>query len=108
LTRTEPTQAPAVVTVVGELADPEDNANTSPVSGDLLPTARLYADSHYRTHGEPINPAQLGLRMRIPSTEAARLLAAINDTANPYDRYKPTPAITGLHNGSRPLQDVNA
>ncbi len=74
------------------------------VSTDLLPTARLYADSHHRTHGEPITPGQLAVRMRIPTTEADRLLHAINTTPD----YADPPALTGPHNGSRPRQDVTA
>jgi hypothetical protein len=102
---TAPAPAPATVTVVTEPV-PTSVETTSEGMDDLLPTARLYADSHHRTTGELIKPNELAVRMKIPTRTATRLLRAIHgiDTAT----YSDTPALTGPHNGSRPLQDVTA
>jgi hypothetical protein len=75
----------------------------APASTDLLPTARLYAESHHAAHGEPITANQLAARMKVSTTEATRLLRTITTPG-----YADTPAITGPHNGSRPLVDVTA
>lgn len=100
----EPTPQPETVTVpVTSVNAPTIAETPAAVNTDLLPTARLYADSHHKTHGEPITKGQLATRMRISTTEAERLLRAINNSPD----YADTPALAGPHNGSRPLVDVN-
>jgi len=100
-TPVDPSPAPVVETVTGELVDAPGSDSDAPMS-DLLPTARLYAQSHQQATGETITPGQLAVRMRIPTTAADRLLRTLNNTNST------TPALAGPHNGSRPLQDVTA
>ncbi|WP_442875028.1 hypothetical protein [Actinoplanes sp. NBC_00393] len=59
----------------------------------LLNNARTIAASHRDTHGEDINPNQLAVRLRVPSTQAADILTHLTD--NPT-----VPATTRPHNGS--------
>ncbi|MEU5826575.1 hypothetical protein [Micromonospora tulbaghiae] len=43
----------------------------------LLSNARLVAAAHAKAHGEPINPGQLAVRLRVPTHTAADLLTAL-------------------------------
>jgi hypothetical protein len=104
-TPVDPTPAPVVETVTGELVDAPTGDGKPSVSDDLLPTARLYAESHRKATGEAIRPSQLAVRMGIPTTTADRLLRTIHNTDNTNSTV---PALAGPHNGSRPLQDVTA
>ncbi len=111
-TTTSPTVAPTPAAAPAEAATGVlvDTSNSdehhAAAAGDLLPTARLYAESHRHTTGEAITPGQLAVRMRIPTTAADRLLRAVNGTD--HTTHNTTPANTGPHNGSRPMQDVTA
>ncbi|MEU0156751.1 hypothetical protein [Micromonospora fulviviridis] len=57
----------------------------------LLSNARLVAAAHEKAHGEPINPVQLAVRLRVPTGTAADLLAALNN---------PTTINDKTHNGT--------
>lgn len=59
----------------------------------LLANARAIAASHNADHGEPINPNQLAVRLRVPTHVAADILKQLAD--NP-----PKPATTRPHNGT--------
>ncbi|MGS2620023.1 hypothetical protein ACVCAH_36965 [Micromonospora sp. LZ34] len=54
-----------------------------PVTADLPPAllsnARLVAAAHAKAHGEPINPGQLAVRLRVPTNTAADLLTALTN-----------------------------
>ncbi|MFG3705564.1 hypothetical protein ACGF7U_12640 [Micromonospora sp. NPDC047670] len=45
----------------------------------LLSNARLVATAHAKTHGEPISPGQLAVRLRVPTATAADILTALNN-----------------------------
>ncbi|MFI7431862.1 hypothetical protein ACIBPB_33355 [Micromonospora sp. NPDC049836] len=57
----------------------------------LLSNARLVAAAHEKAHGEPINPGQLAVRLRVPTHTAADLLTALNN---------PTTISDHQHNGT--------
>jgi hypothetical protein len=99
-TRPQPTRiAPATV----EHAAGTDASASATAS--MLPSARMYVESHHQAHGTAITPGQLAVRMRIDTPTADRLLRALNSTT---DVFTDTPAITHTHNGTRPRTDVSA
>jgi hypothetical protein len=86
-----PKPTPAVVTT-GTVTAP--TARTDQRFPDrLLSNARTIAASHRDTHGQDINPNQLAVRLRVPTTDAADILTHLIN--NP-----PIPATTRPHNGS--------
>lgn len=60
----------------------------------LLTNARTIAASHRHEHGQPINPNQLAVRLRVPTNDAADILTHL-------ETHPPIPATTKPHNGSR-------
>ncbi|MEW2380248.1 hypothetical protein AB0883_29655 [Micromonospora sp. NPDC047812] len=52
----------------------------------LLSNARLVATAHAKTHGEPINPGQLAVRLRVPTATAADILTALTTEPTINDR----------------------
>jgi hypothetical protein len=86
-----PKPTPAVVTT-GTVTAPA--ARTDQRFPDrLLSNARTIATSHRDTHGQDINPNQLAVRLRVPTTDAADILTQLAN--NP-----PIPVTTRPHNGS--------
>jgi hypothetical protein len=83
---TAPAPAPAALS---------DDRFTEP----LISQARAFAASHRDTHDEPINPNQLAVRLRVPTSTAADILTQL-DTP-------PTPATTRPHNGTT-IESINA
>lgn len=82
VTRREP--VPAVSPVPGK---------PTSTMGDLLPGARMFAQTHHQAHGTPITPGQLAVRMRINTATAERLLRAL-DTPTATRRNGAT--VTGV------------
>jgi hypothetical protein len=77
-----PAPAPAVTPVVEKFPAP------------LIATARTIAASHRDSHGDDINPNQLAVRLRVPTSDAADILTQL--ATNPT-----VPATTRPHNGSK-------
>lgn len=75
----------ATATTVERTPDTTDTDTTpapaAPVTAGLPPAllsnARLVATAHAKAHGEPINPGQLAVRLRVPTATAADLLTAL-------------------------------
>jgi hypothetical protein len=97
--RTPATKTTAPATPQPTPAEPVPVDATASVATDqrfpelLLSNARTIATSHRDEHGEPINPNQMAVRLRVPTPIATDILTQLQD--NP-----PTVASTRPHNGS--------
>ncbi|MEU5529476.1 hypothetical protein ABZ744_21330 [Micromonospora chersina] len=83
LTSGEDTDTPTTVEPTPDTTDTDTTpAPAAPVTAGpppaLLSNARLVAAAHEKAHGEPINPGQLAVRLRVPTHTAADLLTALN------------------------------
>jgi hypothetical protein len=101
LSRPNPPTTPAV----DRVDQVDEHTNTIParpatpvnVPAELLPGARIIANSHRQATGTPITPNQLAERMNLPATTAAGLLTILgNPTATPTP-----PDTTRAINGTR-------
>ena len=74
--------------------EPLPIAAATPVDpvAQLLPGARIFAEAHHQAHGQPINPGQLAVRMRIDTTIAEQILGELSKVG--------TPANVAPHNGT--------
>lgn len=69
----------------------EPPASTPPQATDLLPGARIYAQSHLHATGEPITAGQLAVRLQIPTATARDVLTLL---------YPEPTTNTDPHNGT--------
>lgn len=76
-TDTPTTVEPTPDTATDPIPAPAAPVTTGPPPA-LLSNARLVAAAHAKAHGEPINPGQLAVRLRVPTHTAADLLTALN------------------------------
>ncbi|MET8908233.1 DUF2637 domain-containing protein [Micromonospora sp. NPDC004551] len=81
----EDTDTPTTVEPTPDTTDTDTTpAPAAPVTAKndlpaaLLSNARLVATAHEKAHGEPINPGQLAVRLRVPTHTAADLLTALS------------------------------
>jgi hypothetical protein len=93
----ETTPAPAIPAVrrgtePGQPVAPHPAAaNPGPDLADLLPSARLFAETHQKAHGTPITHGQLAVRMSIDSNKAKAVLDQLTEVGQP---------TTQPHNGT--------
>ncbi|MFG2109722.1 hypothetical protein [Micromonospora chersina] len=98
LTSGEDTDTPTTVEPIPDTTDTDTTPApvapqpaTAGLPPALLSNARLVAAAHAKAHGEPINPGQLAVRLRVPTHTAADLLTALNN---------PTTINDHQHNGT--------